>query len=122
MVTVFVIIAVILFEIILIIFGTYFLLKKLRKQENVTDKIQVKVQGNSVSAEVIRDGVKAAMQELACEKEEESLFIKKMKKAEHIYSNVTPNDAPVKHAGGYLVPFNLTDEEKAAVEMFYAND
>lgn len=117
-----VIISVILFELIIVIFGSSYLLKKLRKKENLSEKIQVKVQGNSVDAEVIRDGVKAAMQEIAYEKEQESLFIKKSAKAEHIYSNLQSNDAPVKHSGGHLVPFNLSDEEKAAVEMFYGND
>lgn len=117
-----VIVSVVLFEVILIIFGSAYLLKKFRKKENLADKIQVKVQGNSVKVETIRDGVKAAMQELAYEKEQEALFIKKSKRAEHIYSNTNQSDAPVKHSGGNLVPFNLTDEEKEVMEMFYGND
>ena len=72
MVATLVIISVILLEIILIIFGSAFLLKKLKKKDDISEKIQVKIQGNSVNAEIIRDGVKAAMQELAYEKEQEA--------------------------------------------------
>lgn len=111
-----IIFAVILFQIILIIYGSNLLLKKLNN--NASNKIQVKVEGNSINSEIIRDGIKSAIQELAQEKEQDEWFIKKHRQSEQIYSNVA-NDVPVKHSGGYLVPFNLTDEEKTILEMFY---
>ena len=44
-----------------------------------------------------------------------------MKNPDHMYST-TPQDEPVRKSGGNLVPYGLTEDEKALIEMFYSDD
>ena len=114
----FLIIAGILLELIVLVGGVYITLRYLKKDPITADKIEVKVVGKSITADVIRDGVKNAIREIAQEDEQERLFDKKKKTAEQVYSSM-PKDTPVRNSGGNLVPYGLSDSEKAILEMFY---
>lgn len=120
MVTILLIVAGILLELIVLVGGVYLTLKYFRKSTTTTDKIEVKVSGKNITSDVIRDGVKSALQEVEYEKEQEKIFDKKMRRPERAYSSV-PQDEPVKRSGGNLVPYGLSEDEKAALEMFYDN-
>lgn len=115
------IIAGILLELIVLVGGVYLALRYFRKQPTSPDKIEVKVSGKNITSEVIRDGVKDAIREIAFEDEQEKLILKKHRSAEHVYSS-SPKDEPVRKSGGNLVPFGLTEEEKIVLEMFYDKD
>lgn len=120
MVTILLIVAGILLELIVLVGGVYLTLKYFRKSPITSDKIEVKVSGKNITSDVIRDGVKSALQEMAFEKEQEKIHDKKMNRPENVYSSV-PQDTPVRRSGGNLVPYGLSDDEKAALEMFYDN-
>jgi hypothetical protein len=119
-VTILLIIAGILLELIVLVGGVYLGLKYFQKSSTISDKIEVKVSGKNITSDVIRDGVKSALQEMAFEKEQEKIHDKKMNRPENVYSSV-PQDSPVKRSGGNLVPYGLSEEEKIALEMFYDN-
>jgi hypothetical protein len=119
-VTILLIIAGILLELIVLVGGVYLGLKYFRKSSITSDKIEVKVSGKSITSDVIRDGVKSALQEMAYEEKQEKIHDKKMRAPERMYST-SPQDEPVRRSGGNLVPYGLSDSEKAALEMFYDN-
>lgn len=119
MVTILLIIAGILLELIVLVGGVYLALKLFRKPPS-TDKIEVKVSGKNITSDVIRDGVKSALQEISYEQEQEKIHERKLRTPEHMYST-SPQDTPVRRSGGNLVPYGLSDSEKAALEMFYDN-
>ena len=119
-VTILLIIVGILLELIVLVGGVYLTLKYFRKSSITSDKIEVKISGKNITSEVIRDGVKSALQEMSFEKEQEKIHNKKMNRPEQVYSSV-PQDSPVKRSGGNLVPYGLSEEEKTTLEMFYDN-
>ena len=117
----FIIVACILFQFIIIIGSIHFTLKYFKNNHQSTDKIEVKVSGKSITSEVIRDGFKDAIREIAYEDEQERLIQKKNRPSEQIYSSY-PKDEPVKNSGGNLIPFGLSSSEKEVLEMFYNKD
>jgi uncharacterized protein YneF (UPF0154 family) len=122
MFTILLIIAGILLELIVLVGGVYFTLKYFHKTKSPNHPIEVKVASRNITSEVIRDGVKSALQEVAYEKEQEKIFEKKRRQPDHVYSTLEKQDELVKHSGGNLVPFNLTESEKELLEMFYGDD
>lgn len=115
----FLIIAVILFECIVLLFGIFFVIKYLKKLNKIDDRIQIKVNNKTIDSNIIRDGVKSAIQELDNERELEKTLRQKFKSPEHIYNSGPFDEIPVKKSGGNLVPYGLNDEDKAILEMFY---
>ena len=108
------VIAGILLELIVLVGGIYFILKYF-------SKINTPVISNSnITSDIIRDGVKSAIQEITYEEEQEKLFEKKMRTPDHIYSTIQ-HDEPV-ISDGDLVPYGLTTQEKATLDMFYNKD
>jgi hypothetical protein len=73
MVTTLLIIAGILLELIVLVAGVFLTLKYFRKTSTSSDKIEVRVSGKSITSDVIRDGVKSALQEMEYEKEQEKI-------------------------------------------------
>lgn len=120
MVTILLIVAGILLELIVLVVGVFLGLKYFRKPVGTPEKIEVKVSGKNITSEVIREGVKSALQEVEYEKEQEKIIDRKMRRPERAYSSV-PQDEPVRRSGGNLVPYGLTEDEKTALEMFYDN-
>ena len=116
----------ILLELVIVIGGIFYILKYLSKLKIpiTSDKIQVNLVGGSgkvITSDTIRDGVKSAFQEMEYEKEQEKVFYQKNKSAGAVYSSI-PKDSPVKNSGGNLVPYNLSDDDKRLVEMFYGEN
>jgi len=108
----------ILFEVIIIVGGVYLILK-INKTKNITpEKIQVNVSDKNITSEIVRDGVKSALQEIENEKKLEKTIKNKMKFSERVYSS-SENDAVVRNTGGELIPFNLSQKEKELLNMFY---
>lgn len=112
------IIAGILLELIILVGGVYLFFKCFREIPT-RDKIEIKVTGKSITSEVIRDGVKSAIREIAYEDEQEKLFEKKKRKPEQIYSSISQEEPPIE-SGGELIPFNITDGEKEILRQFYS--
>jgi succinyl-CoA synthetase beta subunit len=110
----------ILFEVVILIGGVYLVLKltKSKPQSITPEKIQVNVSGKIITSEVVRDGVKSALQEIENEKEFEKSLRDKMKTSERVYSS-SESDVVVRNSGGDLIPFNLSNEEKEVLNMFY---
>lgn len=108
----------ILLEVIILGVGIYFILKKFPIPQ--PDKPIIESQNKNITAEMVRDGVKAALQEVDYEKEQEKSFHNhnKIKFSESIYTS-HPKDVPVTKSGGNLVPYGLSDEDKVVLEMFY---
>jgi hypothetical protein len=121
MVVTLLIVAGILLELIILVGAVYLVLKYFNKVKSPNAPIEVKVSGKSITSEVIRDGVKSAIQEIAYEEEQERIHDKKMKNPDHIIST-TQQDEPVRKSGGNLIPYGLTDSERTVLEMFYDRD
>ena len=112
----------ILLELIILVVGICIGLRYLKKLPSPEDRIEVKVSGGkTITSEVVRDGVKNAIREISYEDELEKSLQKKKFAAEQVYSS-SPKDEPVRHSGGNLVPYGLTDSEKTVLEMFYEKD
>ena len=79
----------------------------------------------SINSNIIRDGVKSAIQEIEEENEiKEDMKIdhrNKMRFSERVYSNI-PSDSPIKHSDGDLIPFDLSQEDKDLLNMFYSKE
>ena len=114
------IIAGILLELIVLVGGVYLCLKHWKKPTE-PGKVEVKVSGKNITSEVIRDGVKDAIREIAFEDEQQKQMEQKQRVAESIYSSF-PKDEPVRNSGGNLVPYGLTEAEKEALEMFLGKE
>ena len=117
----FTIVACILLQFLIIIGSMHFSLKYFKKEHKTADKIEVKVSGKNITSEVIRDGFKDAIREIAYEDEQEKLIQKKNREAEQVYSSY-PKDEPVRKSDGNLIPYGLTESEKEVLEMFYSKD
>ena len=93
-----IIIAVILFELIILVGGIYLTSKYISKlKSSVTiNRIEVKDKSEKTDEENIKTPV------------------------EFIYSTAQ-QDEPVKKSGGNYVPYGLTESEKNILEMFYEN-
>ena len=112
------IIAGILLELIVLVGGVYLCLKYFRKTPATPDKIEVKITGRNITSEVVRDGVKDAIREIAYEDDQEKILEKKRKTPESVYSSVSQKE-PVIDSGGELIPFDLTEKEKESLRLFY---
>ena len=114
------IIAGILFELIILVGGVYLCLKLFKKQPASDDrKIEVKVSGKNITSEVVRDGVKDAIREIAYEDEQEKILEKKRKTPEQVYSSISQEEPPIQ-SGGELIPFDITDGERELLRQFYS--
>ena len=111
----------ILFELIILAGVVCLVLKYVSKLKSPSAPIEVKVSNKNITSEVIRDGFKDAIKELEFEKEKEKENRNMFKNPESMYSS-TPQDEPVRHSGGNLIPFGLTESEKASLEMFYGDN
>jgi uncharacterized protein YneF (UPF0154 family) len=105
------IMVVILFELIVLVGGVYFTVKYFSK---------IKFSSNNITSNVVHDGVKSAMQEITYEEQKNKLHKKKMEIPTPIYSTLQ-HDTPV-ISDGDLIPYGLTEKEKATLEMFYNSD
>lgn len=105
------IIAGILFELIVLVVGVYFALKYFYK---------IKFSSINTTSNVIHDGVKSAMQEISYEERMAKTNKKRMEIPTPIYSTLH-HDEPVV-SDGDLIPYGLTEKEKATLEMFYNGD
>lgn len=88
--------------------------------EGVADK-----SSSVIMERAIREGLKSAIRELDSERQIERDILDTLKNKDKdtgIYTSIENNDAPVKHSGGNLVPFGLSENEKKILEMFYGND
>ncbi len=111
------IIAGILLELIVLVGGVYLFFKLFR--ETVThDKVEVNVSGRNITSEVVRDGVKDAIREIAFEDEQQKLIEKKKRVPEKVYSSSDQEELPI-NSGGELIPFDLTEKEKESLRLFY---
>lgn len=119
--TILLILGIVFLESVIIASVVYFIVNYFHLKP-INDKIQVKVDNKIINSDVIRDGVKSAIQEIIYENEQEKILTKKMRRPESFYiNNNSSNDRPVKRSGGNLIPFNMTDEEKSVLEMFYSD-
>jgi hypothetical protein len=73
----------------------------------------------------VRDGVISAIKQLDVEKEQDR-YISESSRRERasggVYMIGDRSDEPAKKAGGNLVPFNLNEQEKEILNMFYNED
>lgn len=111
-----------LLEIILILGMGYFIVRKLTNHfkyhtqiksfEPIIDKYTVE--------RAVYNGVVSAIKQLDVEKEQYIIENShKERSANEIYITKDSSDTPVKYSEGNLVPFNLTEAEKAILNMFY---
>jgi hypothetical protein len=114
-----IVILIVALEPIILLLGVWFLLKKYYKPTQPS--IKVDVSGRNVTPETIRDGVKSAFQEMEQEKEYQKERKNKIKFSERVYSS-TESGVTVNNTGGDLVPFNLSDNDKELLNMFYNAD
>jgi hypothetical protein len=105
------IISVILLELIVLVGSVYFILKYFSKINPVS---------NIVTSDVIRDGIKSAMQEISYKEWKEKPHKKGMAIPTPIYSTAY-HDEPVV-SDGDLIPYDLSEKDKAMLDMFYNND
>jgi hypothetical protein len=110
----------ILLELTGLTIAAFIFLKRIDKQ-NTRNPQTISIKSSKITPEIIRDGVKAAIQELSYEEEKSKEFEKKRRGPEQIYGTVK-DDGFVKYSGGNLVPYNLTRSEKSLLEMFYGNE
>ena len=110
----------ILLELIILVGGVYFSLKYFNKVKSSVP-IEVKVSNKNITSEVIRDGVKAALQEIVYEQEQEKIFEKKRRSPEYVYSSAELKE-PIIKSNGELIPFNITDNERETLRQFYSSD
>ena len=103
------IIAGILLELIIIVVGVYFTLRYFSKIKSSSS--------NDITSNIIHDGVKSAMQEMSYEERRKKSHKKVMDIPTPIYSTLQ-HDEPVV-SDGDLIPYGLTEKEKATLEMFY---
>jgi hypothetical protein len=106
------IIAGILLELIVLLIGAYFFIKYFYKVKSSSDK--------SITPEIIRDGIRSALQEITYNEEQEKLHEKKMKSPDYIYSTSHHDDPII--SDGDLIPYGLTEKERTTLEMFYNKD
>jgi len=109
----------ILLELIVLVGGVCLILKYFKKIPSTPNKIEVRVTDRAITSEVIRDGVKSAIREITYEDEQEQLFEKKRRAPEQVYSSASQEEEPIE-SGGELIPFDLTEREKASLRMFYS--
>jgi len=114
--TILLIVAGILLELIVLVGGIYLTLKYFHKFPTISDKIETGISNKNITSDIIRDGVKSALQEITYE--QEKIRDRKIKSPEYIYST-TPQDEIVRNSGGELIPFNLSEKDKELLNMFY---
>jgi hypothetical protein len=100
----------------------YFMLKRL-SQPIIIEKERIVEKQSSVTMErAVREGMKSAIREMESEKQIEKEIVDKLKRNNEnmgVYASTDGSDESVKHSGGNLVPFGLTEEEKHLLNMFY---
>ena len=101
-------------ELIVLLVGAYFFIKYFYKVKSSSD--------NSITPDVIRDGVKSALREINYEEQDDKLNKSRMEPPNYVYSTATHNDEFIKESGGDLIPFGLTDKERETLRMFYSKD
>jgi hypothetical protein len=105
------VIAGILLELIVLVVGMYFILRYFSK---------IKSFDNNITSDMIHDGVKSAMQEISYEEQVKKTNKRRTDIPTPIYSTLQ-HDEPVV-SDGDLIPYGLTEKEKATLEMFYNGD
>jgi len=104
MFTVLLVIFGILLEVIIIVGGVYLVLK-LTKSKSKSIKITAPVR--PIADPIIRPT---------------KIKTNVRRPYDSIYSTGTPRETPVKHSGGDLVPYGLSDHDRELLEMFYDKD
>jgi len=114
--TILLIIGGILLEVIIIGGAIYYIINRLTKEKPEV-KVHVTEKNVSISSAVIRDGVKSALREIQYEDERKKMETTTSRKPSGVYSTNRPQE--VTNSGGELIPFNLSDEDKKLLNMFY---
>jgi hypothetical protein len=102
----------------------YFMLKRLSQPIIVERERIVEKQSSVTMEQAVREGMKSAIREMESEKQIEKEIMDKLKRNNEnmgVYASTDGSDEPVKHSGGNLVPFGLTEEEKRLLNMFYGD-
>lgn len=102
----------------------YFMLKRLSQPIIVERERIVEKQSSVTMEQAVREGMKAAIREMESEKQIEKEIMDKLKRNNEnmgMYASTDGSDEPVKHSGGNLVPFGLTEKEKHILNMFYSD-
>lgn len=118
----------ILLELIVVLGIGYFVVKKLTdKPKEVIKHLppQESPIDNYAIQRAVQNGVISAIKELDANKAREKYIVESAKRERAqggVYMIGDGSDEPVKRAGGNLVPFNLTEQEKETLNMFYGED